>query len=217
MTLVGFSSFNQAAVMTNAIRILLVDDHPLVRDGLRARLEAVPHFCVVAEAGSGSEALERAADADLVLMDINMRGGSGIEATAQLTARYPDIAVLILSMHDKLEYVAQAMQAGARGYVLKDAPGKDIVLAIETVMSGGIYYSAALARQLARPALHDNQLTGREQQVLRHIANGQSNKQIARALDLSVRTVETHRLNIKRKLGIEGQAELIRFAVQHAQ
>jgi DNA-binding NarL/FixJ family response regulator len=217
MTLVGFSSFNQAAVMTNAIRILLVDDHPLVRDGLRARLEAVPHFRVVAEAGSGSEALERAADADLVLMDINMRGGSGIEATAQLTARYPDIAVLILSMHDKLEYVAQAMQAGARGYVLKDAPGKDIVLAIETVMSGGIYYSAALARQLARPALHDNQLTGREQQVLRHIANGQSNKQIARALDLSVRTVETHRLNIKRKLGIEGQAELIRFAVQHAQ
>jgi DNA-binding NarL/FixJ family response regulator len=203
--------------MTNAIRILLVDDHPLVRDGLRARLEAVPHFRVVAEAGSGSEALERAADADLVLMDINMRGGSGIEATAQLTARYPDIAVLILSMHDKLEYVAQAMQAGARGYVLKDAPGKDIVLAIETVMSGGIYYSAALARQLARPALHDNQLTGREQQVLRHIANGQSNKQIARALDLSVRTVETHRLNIKRKLGIEGQAELIRFAVQHAQ
>jgi DNA-binding NarL/FixJ family response regulator len=217
MTLVGFSSFNRAAVMTNAIRILLVDDHPLVRDGLRARLEAVPHFRVVAEAGSGSEALERAADADLVLMDINMRGGSGIEATAQLTARYPDIAVLVLSMHDKLEYVAQAMQAGARGYVLKDAPGKDIVLAIETVMSGGIYYSAALARQLARPALHDNQLTGREQQVLRHIANGQSNKQIARALDLSVRTVETHRLNIKRKLGIEGQAELIRFAVQHAQ
>jgi DNA-binding NarL/FixJ family response regulator len=119
-------------------------------------------------------------------------------------------------MHDKLEYVAQAMQAGARGYVLKDAPGKDIVLAIETVMSGGIYYSAALARQLARPALHDNQLTVREQQVLRHIANGQSNKQIARELDLSVRTVETHRLNIKRKLGIEGQAELIRFAVRHA-
>jgi DNA-binding NarL/FixJ family response regulator len=202
---------------TGPIRILLVDDHPLVRDGLRARLEAVPHFAVVAEAGSGVEALERAHGADLVLMDINMRGGSGIEATAQLVRRYPGIAVLILSMHDKLEYVAQAMQAGARGYVLKDAPGKDIVLAIETVMSGGIYYSAAIGRQLARPALHDNQLTVREQQVLRHIANGQSNKQIARDLDLSVRTVETHRLNIKRKLGIEGQAELIRFAVQHAQ
>jgi DNA-binding NarL/FixJ family response regulator len=202
---------------TDPIRILLTDDHPLVRDGLRARLEAVPHFRVVAEADSASEALERAGGADLVLMDINMRGGSGIEATAQLGQRYPGIAVLILSMHDKLEYVTQAMQAGARGYVLKDAPGKDIVLAIETVMAGGIYYSPVLARQLARPSQQDNQLTVREQEVLQHIASGQSNKQIARDLDLSVRTVETHRLNIKRKLGIEGQAELIKFAVQHAQ
>jgi DNA-binding NarL/FixJ family response regulator len=102
--------------------------------------------------------------------------------------------------------------------VLKDAPGKDIVVAIETVMSGGIYYSAALAAQLGRPANvpQEEALTTREQEVLRHIAAGESNKQIARALDLSVRTVETHRLNIKRKLGIEGQAELIRYAVQHA-
>jgi DNA-binding NarL/FixJ family response regulator len=200
------------------VRIMLVDDHPLVRDGLRARLEAVAHFRVVAEAGSGAEALALAdvTDVDLVLMDITMRDGSGIETTAQLNARHPDIAVLMLSMHDKLEYVTQAMQAGARGYVLKDAPGRDIVLAIDTVVAGGIYYSAALARQLAQPAQQDNQLTSREQQVLQHIANGESNKQIARELDLSVRTVETHRLNIKRKLGIEGQAELIKFAVQHA-
>jgi DNA-binding NarL/FixJ family response regulator len=202
---------------TGTIHIMLVDDHPLVRDGLRARLEAVPHFRVVAEADSGAEALALAGSTriDLVLMDITMRDGSGIEATARLYANFPDIAVLILSMHDKLEYVTQAMQAGARGYVLKDAPGKDIVLAIDTVMAGGIYYSTAVARQLARPAAQDNQLTSREQEVLRHIANGESNKQIARALDLSVRTVETHRLNIKRKLGIEGQAELIKFAVQH--
>jgi DNA-binding NarL/FixJ family response regulator len=192
------------------VNIMLVDDHPLVRDGLRARLEAVPHFRVVAEADSGSEAL--------ALADVG-----GIDATARLNAHHPGIAVLMLSMHDKLEYVTQAMQAGARGYVLKDAPGKDIVLAIDTVMAGGIYYSAALARQLARPAAQsrdnamgqDGQLTTREQQVLQHIANGESNKQIARELDLSVRTVETHRLNIKRKLGIEGQAELIKFAVQH--
>ena len=199
------------------INILLVDDHPLVRDGLRARLEAVPHFRVVAEAGGADDALHQAGQytIDLVLMDINMRGTGGIEATAQFRAQFPGIAVLILSMHDKLEYVTQAMQAGARGYVLKDAPGKDIVLAIETVMGGGIYYSAALARQLARPLVHDSQLTAREHQVLQHIAAGQSNKQIARELDLSVRTVETHRLNIKRKLGIEGQAELIKFAVEH--
>lgn len=200
------------------VHIMLVDDHPLVRDGLRARLEAVPHFRVVAEAGSGAEALAKAgaAQVDLVLMDITMRDGSGIEATAQLSRSHPGIAVLILSMHDKLEYVSQAMQAGARGYVLKDSPGKEIVLAIDAVMAGGVYYSAPVARQLARPAMPDNQLTSREQEVLRHIANGESNKQIARQLDLSVRTVETHRLNIKRKLGIEGQAELIRFAVQHA-
>jgi len=205
--------------MTNTIKILLVDDHPLVRDGLRARLEAMPQFDVVAEAGGAAEALEQAArhPVDLVLMDINMRGANGIEATALFKQAFPHIAVLILSMHDKLEYVSQAIQAGARGYVLKDAPGKDIVVAIETVMSGGIYYSAALARQLAQPQNQDNQLTSREHEVLRHIANGESNKQIARALDLSVRTVETHRLNIKRKLGIEGQAELIRFAVQNAQ
>ena len=201
------------------IRILLVDDHPLVRDGLRARLEAAPRLRVVGEAGSGQEAIEQAGACrpDLVLMDVNMKGGSGIEATARLLQHYPGIAVLVLSMHDKPEYVTQAIQAGARGYVLKDAPGKDIVLAIDTVMGGGIYYSAALARQLASPAAADNVLTAREQEVLDHIAGGQSNKQIARALDLSVRTVETHRLNIKRKLGIEGQAELIRFAVQQAE
>jgi DNA-binding NarL/FixJ family response regulator len=163
------------------VHIMLVDDHPLVRDGLRARLEAVSHFRVVAEADSGAEALALAGSTriDLVLMDITMRDGSGIEATARLYANYPDIAVLILSMHDKLEYVTQAMQAGARGYVLKDAPGKDIVLAIDTVVAGGIYYSAAVARQLARPAAQDNQLTSREQEVLRHIANGESNKKIA--------------------------------------
>ena len=204
--------------MSGNINILLVDDHPLVRDGLRARLEAVPHFTVVAEAGGADEALQQAGQCsvDLVLMDINMRGVSGIEATALFRERFPGVAVLILSMHDKLEYVSQAMQAGARGYVLKDAPGKDIVLAIETVMAGGIYYSAALAKQLARPLVQDNQLTVREQEVLQHLANGESNKHIARAMDLSVRTVETHRLNIKRKLGIEGQAELIRYAVEHA-
>lgn len=205
------------------IHIMLVDDHPLVRDGLRARLEALAHLRVVLEASTAEEALRLAeehhasgARIDLVLMDINMRGTNGIEATARFRAEHPRIAVLILSMHDKLEYVSQAMAAGARGYVLKDAPANDIILAIDTVSAGGIYYSAALARQLARPMAQDNQLTVREQDVLRHLAEGQSNKQVAKALDLSVRTVETHRLNIKRKLGIEGQAELIKFAVQYA-
>jgi DNA-binding NarL/FixJ family response regulator len=199
-------------------KIMLVDDHPLVRDGLRARLEAVPGFAIVAEAGSADEALQRAGEQaiDLVLMDINLRGSSnGIDLTARFHVRFPEIAVLILSMHDKTEYLMQSVQAGARGYVLKDAPGKDIVHAIETVISGGMYYSAALAQKLARPMTPGQLLTARERQVLQHIANGESNKQIARELDLSVRTVETHRLNIKRKLDIEGQAELIKFAVEN--
>jgi len=209
---------------TTLTRIMLVDDHPLVRDGLRARLETVPNLVVVAEAGGADEALQHAANAahaiqaqqriDLVLMDINMRGMNGIDLTAEFHARFPEIAVLILSMHDKSEYVMQAMQAGARGYVLKDAPSQDIIHAIETVVSGGIYHSAALARKLSRPLASGDLLTLRERQVLQHIANGESNKQIARALDLSVRTVETHRLNIKRKLGIDGQASLIKFAVE---
>ncbi|SFB25361.1 two component transcriptional regulator, LuxR family [Collimonas sp. OK607] len=197
---------------------MLVDDHPLVRDGLRARLEAVPTFAIVAEAGSAEEALQRAEQQpiDLILMDINLRGSiNGIDLTARFHVDFPEIAVLILSMHDKTEYLMQSVQAGARGYVLKDAPGKDIVHAIETVISGGMYYSAALAQKLARPMTPGQLLTARERQVLQHISNGESNKQIARELDLSVRTVETHRLNIKRKLEIEGQAELIKFAVEN--
>ncbi len=201
---------------TALTRIMLIDDHPLVRDGLRARLETVPGLEVVAEAGTADEALAAAAaqEIDLTLMDINMRGINGIELTALFHARHPEIAVLILSMHDKAEYVMQSIQAGARGYVLKDAPSQDIVHAIETVRSGGIYYSAALARQLTQPLPPRELLTQREREVLMHIANGESNKQIARELDLSVRTVETHRLNIKRKLNIDGQAELIKFAVE---
>ncbi|MBV8633297.1 MAG: response regulator transcription factor, partial [Burkholderiaceae bacterium] len=114
------------------IRILLVDDHQLVRDGLRARLSAVDRFTVVAEAASAEEALAAAAsqDIDLALMDINLKGVSGIEATARFHAEYPAIAVIMLSMHDKAEYVLQSVQAGARGYVLKDAPATDIIAAI---------------------------------------------------------------------------------------
>lgn len=200
------------------IRILLVDDHPLVRDGLRARLETIPHFTVVAEAGNAEDALQHAVanGIDLALMDINMAGMNGLELTAHFHTLYPEIAVLMLSMHDKAEYVMQAIQAGARGYVLKDAPATDIIAAIDTVMKGGIYYSAGLAKQLARPMTPVQLLTPREREVLQCIATGKSNKHIARELDLSVRTVETHRLNIKRKLGIEGQADLIRFALENA-
>ncbi len=201
------------------VHILLVDDHPLVRDGLRSRLETIPHFTVIAEAANADEALARAASEkiDLVLMDINLGGGeSGIELTGRFHALYPEIAIIMLSMHDKAEYVMQSIQAGARGYVLKDAPAQDIITAIGTVMSGGIYYSAGLAKQLMRPPTPLSLLTQREREVLNRIATGKSNKHIARELALSPRTVETHRSNIKRKLGIEGQADLIRFALENS-
>jgi len=205
---------SEAVAVTN---IMLVDDHPLVRDGLRARLETVASLRVLAETGDAAEALTLAAlhPINLVLMDINMRGMNGIELTATFHAQFPAIAVLILSMHDKAEYVMQSIRAGARGYVLKDAPGKDIVRAIETVLSGGIYYSAALAPIIARPHMLEDALTPRECQVLAQVARGASNKKIAEALDLSVRTVETHCLNIKRKLNIDGRSELIKFALEH--
>ena len=198
------------------VNILLIDDHPLVRDGLRARLEAVPHFRIVAEASDAQEALHHAKtrEIELALMDINLGDSSGIDLTAQFNAFFPHIAILVLSMHDKVEYAMQSIQAGARGYVLKDAPGRDIVLAIETVIAGGIYYSPVLAKKLAQPMEPGLLLTLRERQVLQHIAAGKANKQIAQILDISVRTVETHRLNIKRKVNIDGQAELIKFAVQ---
>lgn len=198
------------------VRILLVDDHPLVRDGLRARLESVAHFTLVGEAENAAQALHHAANQpiDLVLMDINLVGINGIELANQFHLCHPNIAVLMLSMHDRAEYVLQAIQAGARGYVLKDAPATDIISAIETVMEGGIYYSERIAAQLATPMTPASLLTPRENEVLQAIATGKSNKHIARDLNLSVRTVETHRLNIKRKLGIEGQADLIRFALE---
>lgn len=203
---------------TPPILILLVDDHQLVRDGLRSRLESIPQFLVAAEAGTPQDALNAAATQkiDLVLMDINLKGMTGIELTAQFHDTFPDIAVIMLSMHDSAEYVMQSIQAGARGYVLKDSPATDIVTAINTVMAGGIYYSAALSKHLSRPISPSMLLTPREKEVLQRIATGKSNKHIARELNLSVRTVETHRWNIKRKLDIEGQADLIRFALAHS-
>ena len=202
--------------MSTVVRILLVDDHPLVRDGLRARLESIPHFRIVAEAAGADDALRHAASLqiDLALMDINLQGMSGIDLTRRFHLEYPQIAVLMLSMHDKTEYVVQSLQAGASGYVLKDAPARDIIAAIDRVVAGGSYYSAGVARHLTAPLQPAQLLTPREREILRAIADGKSSKQIAGDLDLSVRTVETHRLNLKRTLGIEGQANLIRFALE---
>ena len=211
---------------SDAIRLLLIDDHPLVRDGLRLRLETVPQLRVVGEAGNAAaaQAFLAACMAEdpqggtlphLALMDLNMPGVGGLELTAFLHERYPQIAVLVLSIHDNPEYMVQAVKAGARGYLLKDEPAQEIIAAIDAVMAGRSYFSAAAAVRLSQASALARLLTQRERDVLRHIADGHANKQIAQMLGLSVRTVETHRLNIKRKLGIDGQAELIKYAVEN--
>jgi DNA-binding NarL/FixJ family response regulator len=210
----------------DAIRLLLIDDHPLVRDGLRLRLETVPQLRVVGEAGNAAAAQAFLASCmtedpqggtlpHLALMDLNMPGVGGLELTALLHERYPQIAVLVLSMHDNPEYMVQAVKAGARGYLLKDEPAQEIITAIDAVVAGRSYFSAAAAVRLSQASALATLLTHRERDVLRHIADGHANKQIAQTLGLSVRTVETHRLNIKRKLGIDGQAELIKYAVEN--
>jgi DNA-binding NarL/FixJ family response regulator len=205
--------------MNTPVKLLLVDDHPLVRDGVRVRLEAVPHFRVVGEAGDAEAALEaaRTLSPDLALMDIGMRGMNGIALTEKFAEQFPEVAVLVLSMHDNLEVVRQVMRAGARGYVLKDAPASELVEAIDAVLAGRAFYSAQLAMRMAEQAIPPTPveaLTPRERDILDGIAKGYANKRIADELGLSVRTVESHRLNLKRKLGIEGQAELVKYAVE---
>lgn len=202
----------------NPIRVLLVDDHPLVREGLCARFEGVPDIEVTGQAGNAADALRIAATCrpQVVLMDIGMRDTNGIELTTQLLAREPQLIVLMLSMYDSAEYAQRAMAAGARGYVLKDSPSAEIIDAIRIVYGGGTYLSPALAQKLFRPSTPRVVLSEREQQILALLAEGQSSKQIARVLDIGVRTVESHRQSIHRKLDLDGQAELIRYAVKHA-
>jgi two-component system, NarL family, nitrate/nitrite response regulator NarL len=199
----------------NTIRLMLVDDHPLVRDGLRARLASVPGLAVVAEADSAASALEIAPRAapDLVLMDIGLRGANGIEATRRLRALLPALHVVVLSMHDNAEYVREALQAGAAGYVLKDSPAEDIVEAIHAVMAGGQYLSAGVVAAPAR-SRGDDSLTPREREVLALIAEGLSSKDIGERLAMGVRTVETHRTSLRRKLELPSAAALVRYAVE---
>lgn len=203
-------------MQSEPIRILIVDDHPLVREGLRARLSSVAAFEVVGEAQDAKETLQLldSITPHLILTDIGMRELNGIELTRLVMQRHPGVAVLVLSMHDSPEYVCQAMQAGARGYVLKDVPSEQIIAAIHSVASGGIYLSPAISGRLFGPKAAEASLSLREQQILRSLARGLSSKQIAKALDISVRTVESHRQSIKRKLNMKGQAELIKFAVE---
>ena len=201
------------------ITVLLVDDHPLVMDGIRSCLETYDHIKVVGTASSGLESLEKAEQLqpEIVLMDINMPDLNGLDATELFRERFPQIKLLILSMHDNREYIATALSFGARGYVLKDVPSKEIVTAIEAVHQGGTYFSSGVSEILLSHG--DGETTGplttREQTILLMLSEGKSNKLVARELDISVRTVETHRRNIKKKLDISSTAGLTRYAIEH--
>lgn len=201
------------------IRVLLADDHPLVMDGMRSCLETYAHIEVVGEAKTGREALEKADDLkpDIVLMDINMPELSGLDAAPLFKEKFPDIKLLILSMHDNREYISSAIRYGARGYVLKEVPSQEVVTAIEAVYRGGTYFSSGVSEILLSHGQGglDGPLTPREQTILLLLADGKSNKHVAREVDISVRTVETHRRNIKRKLNIGSTAGLTRYAIQH--
>lgn len=199
------------------IRVALVDDHALVRDGIKALLAVMAPLEVVGEAESGADAIEMVGrcQPDLLLVDISLRDMNGLELTRLLRSQYPSLKVLVLSMYDNYEYVSESVRAGASGYVLKNSPSREIIAAIEAIASGGTFYSAEIAQRLIADKSTDNELTPRESQVLYKMAQGLNNKEMARELDISVRTVETHRLSIRRKLNIDKPAALVKYAIDH--
>lgn len=208
---------------TAPIRVLLADDHALVRAGMRSLLGSMPQVQVVAEAASGEEALQLAERErpDVVLMDIAMKGMTGLEAAARLRERSPGVRVVILSMHAGEEYVLQALRAGAVGYLLKDAATGELELALRSVMRGESWFSPAVSRQVVEGYVQRvggdpgaDVLTTRQREVLRLVAGGKSTKEIAFELNLSVKTVETHRAQIMERLGIRDVAGLVRYALR---
>nr|WP_314531240.1 response regulator transcription factor [uncultured Pseudomonas sp.] len=203
--------------LPSPIRVALVDDHSLVRDGIKALLSVMANLEVVGEAENGADAIDMIGrcQPDLVLVDIGLKDMNGLELTRLLRNRYPALKVLVLSMYDNHEYVSESVRAGASGYVLKNSPSREIIAAIDAIANGGSFYSAEIAQRLIADKNTDNELTPRESQVLYKMAQGLNNKEMARELDISVRTVETHRLSIRRKLNIDKPAALVKYAIDH--
>jgi len=207
-------------------RVLLADDHRLMRSGLRLVIERHPEFSVVGEADDGRQAVAMAESLkpDAIVMDIGMPNLNGIEAARQIAGLHPEIAIVMLSMHSDEGYVLRALKAGARGYLLKDSAEEDLTRAIEAVRDGKSFFSPAVSkvllqdymRKLQRAGAEDSYdlLSGREREVLQLVAEGKSSKEIAGLLNLSTYTVETHRSNIMQKLNLKGIPELILYAVR---
>lgn len=208
------------------IRVLAVDDHQIVREGVKRLLAESPDIRVIAEARSGAEALARLAreTADVVLLDVAMPGTSFVETLRELRERHPKSRVIVLSGHAEEEYAVRALKAGASGYVTKEHSPEELIAAIRKAHAGGTYVSASLAEQLARSVGGGVQTDGpahealsdRELEVLRLLGQGRSVKEIAGALDLSSKTVSTYRARMLEKLGLKTTADLIRYAVEHA-
>jgi two-component system response regulator NreC len=211
------------------IRLLVVDDHPVVRAGLRTLLSAQDDMDVVGEADDGRAAIERAValEPDVVVMDITMKGMGGLEATQEITRRLPDTKVLVLTMHENEEYLRQLLEAGATGYVLKQAVDTELVVAIRAVQRGEVFLYSSFSRLLlgdlvqndeaeqpaSQPDSYDR-LSQREREVLRLVALGHTNQEIADQLYLSVKTVETYRSRVMDKLNLRSRSALVRYALQ---
>jgi two-component system NarL family response regulator len=199
-------------------RIVIVDDHPMVAEGIQSILESYTDVEVIATLGTGQEIIDQVAalEPDVILLDLNLPGIGGLSTTEIVLERRPETRILILTMHDSPEYIASALSHGALGYVLKDVPTDEIKRAIDAVRAGQRYLCTGAKGSLdPYLALGREQLTNREQTILLELAQGRSNKEVALSLDISVRTVETHRKNIKRKLGISTTAGLTRYAMEH--
>ena len=205
------------------IRIVVADDHTIVREGLKQLLTAAGDLEVVAEAQNGHEVVERvrALDFDVLLLDMSMPGKSGIELIKQVHGEKPKLRILVLSMHEEHQYAVRAIRAGAAGYLTKEGASSQLVQAIRKVAGGGAYISSAVAEQLALGAMPDAKgpphasLSDREFQIFRMIAEGKSVSDIAERLNLSVKTVSTHKANILQKMNMSTQAELIKYALTH--
>lgn len=208
------------------ITVLLADDHRILREGVRSLLEKAQDIEVIGEASEGGEAVAKAQalSPDIVLMDITMPGMNGLEATRQIKALRPNTRVLILSMHESNQYISQFLRSGASGYVLKDTAASELVGAIRAVFQGDAFLYPSIARKLLEEYLLKVQsgeeaesydgLTGREREILRMIAEGKSNKDIADVLSLSIRTVQAHRANLMAKLHMHDRTELVRYAIR---
>jgi len=208
------------------IRVLIVDDHPVVRAGMRMLLEGDPEIEIVGEGENGEDALRlaRALEPDVVVMDVTMPVMDGIDATRRIKAEKPDIAVLAVSIHEGTDYFFQMLQAGSSGYVPKRAAPDDLLRAIRTVAEGNVFLEPGIAKELVADYLERveqgserdsyNGLTERECEVLTHIAEGQTNREIGQDLDISVKTVERHCENIMRKLNLRNRTELVKYAIR---